>query len=70
MSIGQTVTVRDVQTMEPLEMTTLSQHENAVSVWTNARGQADLAEFHGLEGIDIQRLGYKTINLNFSDVEI
>jgi len=69
MSIGQTVTVRDVQTMEPLEMTTLSQHENAVSVWTNARGQADLAEFHGLEGIDIQRLGYKTINLNFSDVE-
>jgi len=68
-SFGQIVTVRDAFSMEPLEMTTLSHHGKTISVWTNARGQADMAEFKGLEGIDIQRLGYKTVNLNYSDIE-
>jgi hemoglobin/transferrin/lactoferrin receptor protein len=66
---AQTITIKDQNTKEPLDMVSLVCESPKATVTTNAQGQADVTRFQGAEKITICRIGYKTITVGYSDLE-
>ncbi|SRX74546.1 TonB-dependent receptor [Aequorivita antarctica] len=60
-SYGQTITIKDQQTNEAIELVTLSNAKTNHYATTNSKGQADISAFKDLEKIEIRSLGYKTV---------
>lgn len=66
---SQTITVKDNDTGEPLELVTLISHDPKAFVTTNPKGQADISDFKGAEHIEIRSLGYKTLVMSYTDIK-
>jgi hemoglobin/transferrin/lactoferrin receptor protein len=66
---AQTITIKDRETLEPVEWVSLESESPKASVITNAKGQADMSAFKGAGKITIQRLGYETIVKSFAELE-
>ncbi len=57
---GQTITILEQETNNPIELATLSSAAPKIYVATNAQGQADISAFQNAERIEIRSLGYKS----------
>lgn len=68
MAFSQTLTIRDGETLKPLEGATLYSENPKVYTTTNAQGQANIAAFTGSVDIQIRSLGYKTSHLSYSEI--
>ncbi|MGC9342624.1 MAG: TonB-dependent receptor, partial [Bacteroidales bacterium] len=68
-SYGQTITIKDQDTRNPLELVTLISQDPKASAITDPRGQADISEFEGAEQIQIRSLGYETMVMSFDEIE-
>lgn len=68
-SYGQTLTIKDQQTGQPVELVTLNSANFKIFATTNARGQADISSFKTAEKIEIRSLGYKTIVTNYNELQ-
>lgn len=66
---AQTVTVRDRENYQPLELVTFASQDPPASAITNARGQADLSAFNGSAVIEIRMMGYKVKRLSFLEIQ-
>ena len=66
---SQTVTVKDQETSEPLELVSLVSETPKASATTNAEGIADISALKGSEKIVISRPGYKTVVMSFAGLE-
>ena len=66
---GQTVTVTDKESNQPLELVTLFSENPKASVVTNVHGQANISNFEGSQKISIRYLGYKTITASYSELQ-
>ncbi len=66
---SQTITIKDQQTNEPLELVTLSNIKSNLYVTTNSKGQADISAFKDVEKIEIRSLGHKTIVKSYAELE-
>jgi hemoglobin/transferrin/lactoferrin receptor protein len=66
---AQTVTIKDSETGEPIEMATLISASPRLIEATNAKGQADISGFKGAEKIEIRLLGYKSEFLSYAELE-
>jgi hemoglobin/transferrin/lactoferrin receptor protein len=66
---SQTITIRDQETQEPIELVSLTCESPKAYAITNAKGQADITAFEGAEKIVIHRLGYKTTVKSFAELE-
>ncbi len=66
---GQTITIKEQKTNNPIELVTLSSAKTNLYATTNAKGQADISVFKGLEKIEIRSLGYKTVIKSYSELE-
>ena len=64
--VAQVITIKDIETGAPLDMTTLSSVNPKAATITNAQGQADVSSFVGAEKIEIRRLGYKTEEIAYT----
>ena len=64
--VAQVITIKDIETGAPLDMTTLSSINPKAVTITNAQGQADVSSFVGAEKIEIRRLGYKTQEIAYT----
>ena len=63
---AQIITLKDLETAQPIEGATLvTDHPKAMAV-TNSRGQADISAFKNAEVIEIRTLGYKTEVKNYA----
>ena len=67
-SYGQTITITDAQTNEPVELVTLSANSK-LYVTTNAKGNANISAFKDAEKIEIRSLGYKTVVKSYNELE-
>lgn len=67
-SYGQTITIKDQQTNEAIELVTLANTKSNLYVTTNSKGQADISAFKNLEKIEIRSLGYKTVIKSYSEL--
>lgn len=65
---GQTITIKDQQSREPIELVTLTAGVNLYAT-TNARGQADITKFKGAKSIAIRTLGYKPVNRSYAELQ-
>ena len=65
---SQTITIKDQDTNEPIELVTLSVGSKMFTT-TNSKGQADISKFQQANSIEIRSLGYKTITRSYSDLE-
>lgn len=65
----QIVTVKDLETGQPVEAGGLSSESPREFVTTNAKGQADISNFKGAENIEIRALGYKKENISYAAFE-
>ncbi|MBT0608806.1 TonB-dependent receptor [Aequorivita echinoideorum] len=68
-AISQTITIKNNQTQQPIELVTLSSASPSVFATTNAEGQANIAAFKGVERIEIRSLGYKTLTRSYAELE-
>ncbi len=66
---SQIVTIKDVQTGEPLEMATLMSESPKSYITTNGLGQADISGFRDAKRIEIHRLGYKTEIKSYTEIQ-
>ena len=66
---GQTITIKDQQTGQPVELVTLSSSNSKHYATTNSRGQADISAFKESEKIEIRSLGYKTIIATYKELQ-
>jgi hemoglobin/transferrin/lactoferrin receptor protein len=66
---SQTITIKDQETQEPIELVSLISESPKASATTNAKGQADIKAFKGAEKIIISRLGYKTTVKSFTELK-
>ena len=67
-SYGQTITITDAQTNEPVELVTLSANSK-LYVTTNAKGNANISAFKDAEKIEIRSLGYKTVVKSYNELK-
>ncbi|MFO7723061.1 MAG: TonB-dependent receptor plug domain-containing protein [Bacteroidales bacterium] len=68
-TIGQTVTISNMQTGEPLELVTLMSEKPRSFATTNAKGQANITGMNGAKRIEIRSVGYSTLILSFDDIQ-
>lgn len=66
-SYGQTITITDAQTHDPIELVTLSANTKVYAT-TNAKGKADISAFKNAEAIEIRSLGYKTVVKSYDEL--
>ncbi len=66
---AQTITIKDRESYDPLEMVTLISRLPEVSATTNSKGQADVTAFANAEKIEIHMLGYKTILMSYAGLK-
>ena len=67
--ISQIITIKDQNSGEPLEMVSILSAPPTLTITTNAKGQADISPFKSREKIEIHRIGYKTLEKSFSEIE-
>lgn len=65
---SQTITIKDAETGEPLELVTLMSENPKAFTTTNAQGQADISAFQKSVKIEIRALGYKTETKRYEDL--
>jgi hemoglobin/transferrin/lactoferrin receptor protein len=68
-SWGQTITVKNKETLQPIEYATLSSENPKAFASTNAKGQCNIALFANAEKIVIHAFGYKTRTLSFQQLD-
>ncbi|AFL81436.1 outer membrane receptor protein [Aequorivita sublithincola DSM 14238] len=67
-SYAQTITIKEQQTNEPVELATINSGTKLFAT-TNSKGQADISAFKGVEKIEIRSLGHKTVIKSYSELE-
>lgn len=67
---AQTMTIKDQETGEPLEIVTIFSYSPMVSVITNEKGQADITAFKDADSIFIQHINYKELVYSYKQLEI
>lgn len=66
---SQTITIKDQKTLKPIELVSLTCESPKAVIQTNEEGQADISALRGAEKITIHRIGYKTIEKSYADIE-
>ncbi len=66
---SQIITIKDQNSGEPLEMVSILSASPTLTTTTNAKGQADISPFKSREKIEIHRIGYKTLEKSFSEIQ-
>jgi len=66
---SQVITVKDSETLKPLESATITSENLKLSAVTNAMGQADSSEFANSEIIEIRMIGFTTQRFSFKELE-
>lgn len=69
MGQSQTITIKDHNTGEPLEVVSILSNSPRAFANTNTQGQADVTAFKGADKIEIRSLGYKTEIISYLDLE-
>ncbi|MBN2681034.1 MAG: TonB-dependent receptor [Bacteroidales bacterium] len=70
LSFSQVITVRDNETLSPLEMVTIKCENTKIYTTTNSKGRADISSFKKAEKIEIRCLGYKTLVISYNDLKM
>ncbi len=65
---SQTITIKDKETGEPLELVTLMSENPKAFTTTNAQGQANISAFKEALKIGIRALGYKTETKSYAEL--
>ena len=65
----QTITIKDYESGEPLEMVTLMSEKPYAFTTTNTAGQAEISVFKNSERIEIRSLGYRTEVKSYSELK-
>ncbi len=67
-SYAQTITIKDKNTNEGIELATLTTANSQIYTTTNSKGQADISNFKEADQIGIRSLGYKSVTISFNDL--
>jgi hemoglobin/transferrin/lactoferrin receptor protein len=67
---AQVITIRDQETLRPLELVTLASEDPNASAITDPQGQADITPFKDADSIEIRRVGYQAITTSFSQLKM
>ncbi|MFA6402758.1 MAG: TonB-dependent receptor [Salinivirgaceae bacterium] len=66
---AQTITIKNKDTKQPIELVTLMDAKPNAFATTNAEGQADISVFRGSEKIVIRSLGFKTLTKSYAELQ-
>nr|WP_321408371.1 TonB-dependent receptor [uncultured Carboxylicivirga sp.] len=68
-SKAQTISVRDAQNLQPLELVTIFTSTPNISTVTNTNGKASMDEFSGLDSIFFRLIGYETKVISYQQLK-
>ncbi|WP_375580285.1 TonB-dependent receptor [Marivirga tractuosa] len=68
-AFSQTITVKDANTSEPIEMVTIVSEELQEFISTDHYGKADISALVGAQAIQIQRLGYQLKVVSYEELK-
>ena len=68
-AFSQTITIKDANTSEPIEMVTIVSEELQEFISTDHYGKADISALVGAQAIQIQRLGYQLKTLSYEELK-
>ena len=68
-SLSQTITIKDLKTEKFIEYVTIQGESFNIIKITNFEGQADITDFNKLDKIEIQKIGYRTVIISYSELE-
>lgn len=66
---GQTVTVKDIESNQKLELVTIASEKPLATTSTNSKGEASLIYFKGSNKIEFQLLGFQTLVKSYNEIE-
>jgi hemoglobin/transferrin/lactoferrin receptor protein len=66
---GQTITVTEQGSNEPIELATIASNSPKVFVTTDKNGQADISAFATAKYIEIRFIGYRTVKTSFHELQ-
>lgn len=68
-AMTQEITIRDLETQEPLVFATIFDEQNSIVTNTDARGRADISPFINSDSIEIQLIGYKNVITSYPELQ-
>lgn len=68
-SFGQKVTIIDKVTAQPISNVAIFSDSPSISTITNAKGQADITVFKGIEIIHIKHISYKELTMTYAELQ-
>lgn len=68
-SFGQKVTIIDKVTAQPISNVAVFSDSPSISTITNAKGQADITVFKGIEIIHIKHISYKELTMTYAELQ-
>ncbi|GAB2486768.1 TonB-dependent receptor [Algoriphagus taiwanensis] len=66
---GQSIRVVDKESRQPIEGVLIYSQELGISRLTDAKGQADLSTFEGINAIQVQMMGYESLKLSWAQIQ-
>src|SRR5688500_13969126 len=68
-AFSQTITIKDKETLQPIEFVTLISDAHAAQTTTNSHGQADVSTFINAEKIEVHAFGYLKTTISYSNLK-
>ncbi|MFO8088091.1 MAG: hypothetical protein R6T91_09870, partial [Bacteroidales bacterium] len=68
-TFSQTITIEDQQSNQPIDLVTISSDQPRAFAITNKQGKAEISAFKEAELIEIRKLGYKTVQTNYTRLQ-
>jgi hemoglobin/transferrin/lactoferrin receptor protein len=69
LSFAQVISIKNLETGDPVEMATLISESPRAFATTNSKGQADISAFKDAVRIEVRMLSYKTIVISYAELE-
>lgn len=67
--LGQEMTLRDLETKEPLAFATIFDAQSNTVTNTDGKGRAEMRDFINADNIEIQLIGYKNVNTSYAALQ-
>jgi len=65
---AQTISIKDIETAQPIPLATLTSAQPAANAVTDAHGKAEISAFKGADKIEIRSAGFDAVTMSFQEL--
>lgn len=65
---AQTISIKDIETAQPISLATLTSAQPSANAVTDARGKAEISAFKGADQIEIRSAGFDVVTVSYQEL--